>query len=135
MSILLSLCLYGENFTKQINAVIDVDKNIMWQDNSESMSHKENYTMAKVYCETLILNGYIDWRVPTIKELISLIDVKNKKAAILKEFQYTKNDIYYSSTQFVENSKIYWYIDFATGVVNHTHMKNEHYIRCVRDIK
>lgn len=127
--------LNGEGFIKKINIVVDEEKNIMWQDNTESINHKENFTMAKVYCETLILNGYIDWRVPTIKELLSLIDVKNKKAAIIKEFEYTQSDIYYSSTKSIQQKNNYWFVDFASGVINTIDKKEKIYIRCVRDIK
>ena len=52
--------LYGSNFFKSENVVIDIDKNLMWQDNEDVKVFNSNWSMAKEYCSSLTLNGYTD---------------------------------------------------------------------------
>ncbi len=123
------------DFEKKINIVIDTKQNIMWQDNSESKEYFETITMAKVYCETLILNGYIDWKMANIKQLQSIIDVTSEKLSIKKPFKYIKADKYWSSTQNISQKDNYWFVDFKNGKVNSDSKNIEHMVRCLRDIK
>ena len=124
-----------DNFEKKINIVIDKKQNIMWQDNPEAIEHFETITMAKVYCETLILNGYIDWKMPNLKQLQSIIDITSKKIAIKKPFKYIKSERYWSNTQNILNNNRSWYVDFKTGKVDNTTNNKEQMVRCLRDIK
>ncbi len=51
--------------------VTDHNTDLIWQrQNSDAMV----YASADGYCDGLVLGGESDWRVPTIKELYSLID-------------------------------------------------------------
>ena len=133
--ILISSFLLASSFIKKINIVIDTKQNIMWQDNKESISHKVDYTMAKIYCEDLILNAYIDWRLPSVKELTHIIAINKKKTSIEDEFKYTKNSRYLSNTKFFDTKNNIWYVDFSKGIIDFSNKKNPNYIRCVRDIK
>ncbi len=50
--------------------ITDLNTGLMWQKNpGEKMTHNE----AASHAETLSIGGYDDWRLPTIKELYSLI--------------------------------------------------------------
>jgi len=134
--IFISLFGNGENnYTKKINIVIDNNKNIMWQDDNEATEYLETITMANVYCENLILNGYIDWKLPNIKELQSIIDVTNKNSSINKKFKYLKNDKYWSKTDTRKDNSRYWYVDFETGLVGQDKYSKTYYVRCLRNIK
>ncbi|MEA2017279.1 MAG: DUF1566 domain-containing protein [Campylobacterota bacterium] len=124
-----------DDFEKKINIVIDKKQNIMWQDNLETVEHIETVTMAKVYCDTLILNGYIDWKMADIKQLQSIIDVTQKSPTIKKQFKYTKADKYWSNVSDVSNKKNHWYIDFKNGEVNTSSYDKEYLVRCLREIK
>ena len=77
----------------------------MWQDNSEVTEYLETAITAKVYCENIILNGYIDWRVPSVNEIINIIDV-NEKNAINKKFNYVKANFYSTSSSFKNDSEL-----------------------------
>lgn len=71
---------YGQDATYQINMPTYTDNNdgtindnitgLMWQ---QVMDPKMSYEDAFEYAENCTLGGYDDWRVPTIKELYSLI--------------------------------------------------------------
>lgn len=123
--------LYAE-FIKSTKAVFDTKQNLMWQDDEEVLI-QEDITMAKVYCETLILNGYNDWYLPSIKQLQWIIDIENKNGFIRKEFQYFKEDKYWTNTPFVQDDTLFWFVDFKSGKSNFMDKQTQNYIRCVRD--
>lgn len=61
--------------------VTDNTTGILWQRSADSngdtvinVADKFTYSQAGAYCENLSLAGYSDWRLPTIKQLYSLID-------------------------------------------------------------
>lgn len=133
--IIIPILLFANNFEKSENIVIDKTNHIMWQDNLESTQYIDNITMAKTYCEDLILNGYTNWELATIKQLESIIDVTKKNVAIKKEFQYTTATVYWSKTPYVKDKNKFWFVDFRIGSVNFGSKNQKFTLRCVRDIK
>ncbi len=134
--ILLSSLLFGSHFEKSQNIVIDKEQNIMWQDTLEVGQYIiEDITMARIYCEDLILNAYDDWQMPTIKQLQTIIDVEQQKVAIKKEFEFTKSSNYWSNSSHQERRDSFWYVNFETGKVNYTNKNTKQVVRCIRDIK
>jgi len=125
--------LYGE-FIKSENILVDNIQNLMWQDNIE-VTYTEDITMGNVYCDELVLNGYIDWKLPSIKQLQTLIDQASKENHLEKKFEYFENGKYWSSTPNITNKEHYWYVDFKTAKVSNEDKNSVNYIRCVRDIK
>lgn len=130
----LVICLGGvyAEFIKSENIVFDSTQNLMWQDDIET-TNKEDIILAITYCEELVLNGYIDWELPSIKQLQSLIDQNQKEGYLQKSFMFSKNDKYWSNTQNVNNKEQYWYVDFQTGKVSFDEKKSLNYLRCVRE--
>ena len=59
------------------NTVKDNHTGLEWQDNRDAKTVKRDWQGAKGYCQELTLAGYDDWRLPTIKELQSIIDIKS----------------------------------------------------------
>ncbi len=55
--------------------VTDLVTGLMWQQDSVTPG-KMGFEAAKTYADALTLGGYDDWRLPTIKELYSLIDFR-----------------------------------------------------------
>ena len=135
LCVLFTVTIWADGFINKENIVIDSTNHLMWQDDQENIDHKENHIMTQIYCDDLILNGYINWRVPTLKEFLSIVDVKNKKIAIDKTFQFVKQFEYFSNTQFVHNTNQFWSIDFATGAIKTEDKNKENYVRCVRDMR
>ena len=120
-------------YEKSTNIVIDSQNNLMWQDNIEVTEYLETAITAKVYCENIVLNGYIDWRVPTINEIINIIDL-NEKNAINKKFKFVNPNLYSTSSTFIEDTESLWAIDFKSGAIITDKKRNENYIRCIRDM-
>ena len=69
----------------------------MWQQTSPNIA--STWSQALSYCENLTLGGHTDWRLPTIKELRSLVDYSQGSPAIsLVYFPNTLSDACWSST-------------------------------------
>lgn len=125
--------LYAE-FIKSENIVTDTSTKLMWQDNVE-VTYQEDIALGKVYCSELILNGYIDWRLPLIKELQGIMDQSGEKNFLNKKFIFLKEGHYWSDTPNVIDQNRYWYVDFQNGNVDSEAKETLNAIRCVRENK
>jgi len=124
--------LYANNYLKSENIVLDIKKNLMWQDNEEVTQYTSNWSLAKEYCHSLTLNGYTDWKLPTIKELQKIVDITKKPPAINKEFKYIEPSSYWSNTQDITNRSYAWYVGFKTGATFKDSKDYDCYVRCIR---
>lgn len=92
-----------------------------------------NWESAIDACNNLSYAGHTDWRLPNIKELLSILDFGKTPPAIDETFfPNTESDYYWSSTaEFgLVNSK--WIIDFSAGWVESQAKTDEYYPRPVR---
>lgn len=135
VGILISNCFSSSDFKKDEKRVINTNLNIMWQDDIEVTQYLEDLTMATLYCESLILNGFTDWKLPNITQLISIIDVKNKQPSIQKEFKFTSKFKYISTTQYIMDSEKIWFVDFKNGSLSYGLKSDKYNVRCLRDLK
>jgi len=107
--------------------------NLMWQDNKEAKTVRKNWNDAKDYCKKLNLLGFNDWRLPTKKELETIVN-RYRTPAIKKEFNNISSSSYWSSTSSSTIRTQYaWFVNFYYGNVHYNDKSNSHYIRCVRD--
>lgn len=76
--------------------VTDTDTGLMWQ---QGPGYSMIWETALTYVEGLTLAGYDDWRLPTLKELRSIVDYGHANPAIdAALFPETRRDGYWSST-------------------------------------
>lgn len=116
------------------NTVIDKNTNLEWQDNADTKNITRNWIDAKNYCENLVIEGKNDWRLPNIKELQSIIDIKRFRPAIKDNFKNVKPAIYWSSSVVVDNSNRFaWCVFISDGGTNDHKKSSSAYVRCVRD--
>lgn len=116
------------SFSKNGNIVTDSITGLQWQDN-ETVS--KAWTGAMDYCEALSLDGQSDWRLPNLKELISLVDDSKDAPAISAVFEHTAS-YYWSSTTYALYTNTAWSIYFSNGYP-YSYLKGDHnYVRCVR---
>jgi len=110
----------------------DNDTGLMWQDNSDAKTVKKSWSAAKEYCQDLKLAGKSDWRLPSIKELQSIVDIKKKDPAIKEGFKNVASEYYWSSSEYVGDGIGAWSVHFRAGVTYWINKSHEYYVRCVR---
>lgn len=111
--------------------LIDQKTNLEWQDNTQLS--KRNWDDANAYCSNLKLNGKSDWRLPTIYELQSVVDIQQYKPAVKNTFNNILPESYWSSTLYNEDFKHAWRIYFYDGrITTGDRRQNMYYTICVR---
>ena len=81
LMLLISMSIFVQaEFKRDSNGVVtDTKSALFWQDNQadndeNNANEKLIWKDALVYCESLTLGEYNDWRVPNINELLTLLD-------------------------------------------------------------
>ena len=110
----------------------DVKTGLTWQDNFASETVEKNWSDAKEYCRNLNLDGYSDWRLPSVKELQSIVDITKHQPAIKSGFKHVTSNGYWSSSQYVSDSSNAWEVLFDFGFTRNYNKSYENYVRCVR---
>ena len=105
---------------------------LIWQDNPIVETHEMTHTKAKSYCKDLKLSGYVDWRLPTVKELQNIVDFKRYDPSIQRAFYHTGTDNYWSSTIYTDDSSRAWAVNFKSGNTTHNRGSYSYHVRCVR---
>lgn len=118
------------DFTKSGDIVRDSTTGFKWQDSKKVMS--STWENASIYCKKLSLNGYKDWRLPTIKELNTIIDDSKVKDTIYPPFIPTSNT-YWSSTSVEGDPKFAWTVNFSDSLTQqNSDKKLLRALKCVR---
>ncbi len=140
-----SLFIYGQALAigpytdNNDGTVTDAGTGLMWQqatadtdgDGDIDESDKLTWTGALSYCENLTLGGHSDWRLPDIKELVSLIDY-NRSAPVIDPVFSCKSSYYWSATTFAYYTNFAWDVDFGYTSQDWHYKSNSNYVRCVR---
>jgi hypothetical protein len=93
------------------------------------------WTAALAACEGSNFAGFSDWRLPNVREMMSIVDYSNAAGPTLNAvfFPNTHSNYYWTSTSYVPDPTLAWYVDFSAGYV---HMDNKttgaNNVRCVR---
>ena len=90
---------------------------------------------AQAYCSGLTLGGYSDWRLPTVKELSSIVDftVASPGPTIDQTaFPSTPATWFWTSSPYAGSSGDAWYVYFNLGYSLYNDVGNGNRVRCVR---
>ena len=111
--------------------VTDQSTGLMWQQDS---SGEMNWQDALIYCETLTLAGYDDWRLPNLKELVSIVDYYRYGPAInLDVFSLLQDSTsYWTSTSNATQTNHAISVGFWAGNTGYWGKSRDFYIRAVR---
>jgi len=132
---------YSVNSDGTIN---DVMLNLMWQndysDNKGFATNGEvpdiNQTKATSYCTAIDLAGHNDWRLPTRRELQSLVDYSKlyPGPVIADAFVTTTqtDDWYWTGSDYAAVTTGAWLVNFSYGHVYANDKSYTFYVRCVR---
>lgn len=85
---------------------------------------------AQTYCSSLALAG-TGWRMPSIRELQSLVDSSRNSPAIDPVFMGTTNNAYWSQTPQNASPTEGWVVGFTVGISGRL-QSTQYEIRCVR---
>lgn len=113
--------------------VIDNVTGLMWQRDDDNTTR--DWSAAGAYCDGLTLAGYTDWRLPSKKELQTLVSYDAANPAIdSNAFPGTEPSEYWSVTSAAYRSSYAWYVNFSYGYVNNyiKTVSSYYYVRCVR---
>jgi hypothetical protein len=108
-----------------------------WVDSSCSGNvYGYSYEKAKSDSETNSLAGYNDWRLPTIKELLSIVAYNRYNPAVDPQGfpEFTDSSEYWSSTPYVKNDERFWFVNFGYGRYDHKYKTYTSPARLVRDV-
>ncbi len=111
---------------------VDARTGLTWQDNRFVESERVTYAQAEKLCKELRLGKHDDWRIPEIRELLSIIDFKKYDPAILNGFSIDEPNYYWSSTQYMGDPDKVWGIDFKDGATTSNGKAYDRRVRCVR---
>ena len=118
-------------FTDNKNGTVTDNKTgLLWQQGIDPNS--ETWANAGTYCEGLVLNGG-GWRLPSMKELFTLVDVRRINPAIDPAFfPNTPSDQFRTSSPYSGNSVVAWDVYFSDGSVVVDRRDTTFRVRCVR---
>jgi Protein of unknown function (DUF1566) len=100
----------ASRFETRGNLVIDHHTGLMW-DRQTMPGGRMPWAKAKEACSLYDLGGYMDWRLPTIRELLSLVDYQRHDPTIDTNTFQCESAWYWTSTPYAPSPG-----DFAWGV-------------------
>ena len=111
------------------NVVTDSSTGLEWQDDARGSTM--TWESAITHCEGLSLDGE-GWRLPTVNELVSLVDDSRYSPAINPVFQNTASNNYWSSTSGANYTNDALIVYFSYGGQYRSRKGSNYYVRCVR---
>lgn len=122
--------------------VTDNNTGLMWQKQDDGAAYnwyQASGTYDTTYnpssqdvCGSLNLGDYSDWRLPTKKELITIVDYAIGPKINATYFLNTKSSDYWSSTTHANDPRFAWSVSFWYGGVSSYYKYYSYYVRCVR---
>ena len=79
-------------------SVSDIATGLVWQQQDDDVTR--NHADAITYCQDLSLAGSSNWRLPNVKELLSIVDYRADRPSI--------DDTIFLGTNFGNNTQFYW---------------------------
>ncbi|XXY54628.1 DUF1566 domain-containing protein [Sorangium sp. So ce269] len=137
MAIAHALCIGGEQETTPGDLsideewVLDGSTGLVWQRHASTT--RFTWSDALEHCEELTLAGKEDWRLPSAKELLSIVDDQRSGPAIdLEAFPETPSDPFWSSTPAIDSADNAILVNFSNGASQDHTVLDRRLARCVR---
>jgi hypothetical protein len=114
--------------------VTDLNTGLMWQQGDSQNEFGKTWQTARDYCTNLTLSQYSDWRLPNIRELVSLVDYGHMFPAIDTNYfpncEYGGGSGYWSSS--LPHNLSAYNVNFSSGVNGIEMLSYYGFVRCVR---
>jgi hypothetical protein len=114
--------------------IFDTDTGVMWLQNANHFNDTFEWQDSVDVCAALDFAGHNDWRLPTVKEIISLIDYGENNPVLPKghPFKNVQSDFYWSASSYVPDPHYAWGVYMGSGTVNYNHRSYNGYVWPVR---
>jgi hypothetical protein len=121
-------------YTVSSGTVLDNETGMTWQQTISGGAY--TWSAAQSFCASLNLNG-TGWRVPSVKELMTLVDfsvVPGSGSATIDAtaFPSTPANYFWSSSIYALDSSSAWLVYFYGGGTNVLDVSGTYGVRCVR---
>ena len=121
----------NSDYTIGAGTVVDNITGLEWQQTDGNSS--PSWDDASVYCLALVLDGKVDWQLPSVAELTSIVSYDTSSPAINSFiFPLSDSDNYWSSTGLSARGADAWYISYVNGILNSDVRSASNIVRCVR---
>ena len=122
---------YGKYQDNGNGTITDNMTGLMWQ---AIEARPKKWEQSLAYCQQLELGGFKDWRLPTIKELSTLVNEGPATPSIdTTFFPAARPAAYWSSTTFTGHPGFAWYVSFDNGRrYNGGYKARRYFVRAVR---
>jgi len=128
----------GDSYTSNGDGTVtDNVTKLMWQQAASAAAMTQ--ATAAAYCQTVTSGGHTDWRLPTLIELISLVDVSTSSPSINGTFfPGTPSSAFWTSTTYAAAgayglpATTLWQVHFADGSALGASTSASRFARCVR---
>lgn len=108
---------------------IDRKTKLEWQVESPG---EMTWPQAQAYARSLGLDTKRDWRLPSIRELETLLDRSRYRPVVRQEVPFRDLLTYWSSTTFGPGTRNAWMVMFEGAYVLSYSKNNAYRVRCVR---
>ena len=122
--------------TSPNRVTVDNVTGLMWLSSHDDAGLWAYYALedALAQCEGLDYAGYTDWRLPNVRELLSIVDYSAAVAPRINTTAFFGTDSmsYWSSTTVASDTTKAWSVDFSNGNIVRNFKSGALAIRCVR---
>ncbi len=132
-SILFTLMITG-TLLSAASSKQDDKTGLVWQDNKDIIHNEMEHKEAIAYCQQLKLDGFEDWRLPTLSEMYTIVDMTRDRPALKRGFEVRISDRFWTATSFISNpKKEAWRISMTYGESEPYNKSRSYHVRCVRE--
>ena len=122
----------GNRFHVDGDVVHDALPGLTWS-RKTTVAKRCDWKAAKAACEAVTLGGFTDWRMPTIRELLTLVDYERHSPAIDTSVFECESAWYWASTPYAPAPAEYaWGVSFSFGYAGCNGRDGYGFVRAVR---
>jgi Protein of unknown function (DUF1566) len=98
-------------------AVLDRETGLVWEQSPSTTG--DIWYGQSVHCINLNTGGRTGWRLPTIQELLSLVDRSQSNPSLPSGHPFTvQSSAYWSATTYASNTAVAWFVNVANSSVD-----------------
>jgi hypothetical protein len=110
------------------NCVLDNLTGLIWARNA-NLAGTMNWSNAISYCEALNYGGQTDWRLPNLREQLSLVDYTQLNPSLPAGHPFTgvQSDSYWSSMSYANDTNVAWGVYMGYGPLHYDYKSSDYF--------